>query len=152
MKPNQYFHYFSFLLIMGNLLAACCISEDNSKEARIIINPLGNHSINETFEINGTTSLGVDEKLRYIISRKDVAVPVPCPTGSICTPMYMFGAENISSGDIPIKSDGRMGQSWSFFLNTTGYEYYHYKHFKFILNVTSQNVTFHNSTELTLLS
>jgi hypothetical protein len=133
-------------------MAACCVSKDHSKEARIIINPLGDHHINETFEINGTTSLETDEKLRYIINRKDVAVPIPCPTRSSCAPMYMFGAENISSGDIPIKSDGRREQSWSFSLNTTGYEFYHYQNFKFILNVTSQNMTFHNSTEFALLS
>jgi hypothetical protein len=175
MKPNHYFYYFSLLLIIGTLLATCCISEENNKNVSIIpsaghsqqgnnsiqspamptpfiiINPIVEHHRNETFEINGTTNLGVKEKLRYSISRHGMVIPVPCPTpGYDCHPQYIEGAENITFGEIPIVSDGTQVNKWSFMLNTSDNEYYQHWANGWNLNVSSQEMTVHNSTDFFL--
>jgi hypothetical protein len=175
MKPNRYFHYFSLLLIIGTLIATGCISKEHSKNVTVIsslensqksnkstqnsdipsswimINPIDKHHRNETFEINGTTSLGVNEKLRYSISRYPMVIAIPCPTpGYNCHPQYINGAENITYGEISIRNDGIQVKEWSFMLNTSDYEYYHYWSNGFILNVTSQDMTIYNSTDFSL--
>jgi hypothetical protein len=123
---------------------------DNTSEW-IIINPIAEHHRNDTFGINGTTSLGMKEKLQYSISAHSVVIPLPCPTpGNNCHPMYIEGAENITFGEIPIVSDGTHTNTWSFILNTSDNEYYQNWSFGFNLNVSSQKMTVHNSTDFSL--
>jgi len=175
MRPNHYFHFFSLLLIIGTLMATCCISEEKSKNVTvipsaersqqgnsftqipdtpslwIIINPITEHHRNETFEINGTTSLGVNQKLWYSISRHGMVIEVPCPTpGYNCHPMYIEGAENITFGEIPIVSDGTQANKWSFMLNTSDNEYYQHWANGWNLNVSSQKMAVNNSTDFFL--
>jgi len=173
MKKDQYVLYLFILLIFGIFIGTGCVSkvndqnntnissrgniqknynsstDSNNTSSWIIINPIGNHKRTEIFEIDGTTNLGVKEKLRYSISRLPVAVAIPCPTGSsTCPTHYIDGAENIAYGDILILKDGSTEQKWSFLLNASGPEFYKDNYGAFFeLNVSSHDMTTHNSAQ-----
>jgi hypothetical protein len=48
----------------------------------IIINPISNHYIGDVFEINGTTNLGIDEKVLVYVTGRVLSVPYPGVAGT----------------------------------------------------------------------
>jgi hypothetical protein len=79
----------------------------------IIINPVGNHTIGDVFEINGTTSFGVDSKLRF-----SVAPPPRINTASTVLPEHYSTFE-----DYVTLRNGSCGiNSWSASVNLSGFD------------------------------
>jgi hypothetical protein len=116
----------------------------------ILIFPIGTHYAGDIFEINGTTNIGVDETLFYSVSKAGIATPMPVPSPENPAYQYNNGAENISYGDILIVNDKCDEQKWSFWLNTSGSEYYKSYGVPFILIVKSRNIPIYNSTSFFL--
>ena len=116
----------------------------------IKVNPRNDHHYRrEIIEINGTTNLGTDQILHYSVDRNTYYMLHSCPMGGDCYPMKIDGAENISSGVIPIMSGRFNGNSWSFLLNASGPGYETDNGINgpsFIVNVTSQDKTVQNAT------
>jgi hypothetical protein len=167
MKIDYYFRYFSFALIVGIVMGSGCVSEANSKNTAlippaenflqdnnssiysnttpswIIINSMGREHSYETLEINGTTNLGVDEKLHYSITRVDTA-PQKISSGG-CIGMTINGSEEITSGDTPVVYGGPRGNIWSFFVKTSD-PVYHYPCDIYVVTITSEDRTIQNTT------
>ena len=75
----------------------------------IIINPIGNHVIGDVFEINGTTNLGIDEKILVYVAGRVLSAPYPGVAG---TTYGTNGTARIWCGDSGINS-------WNFSVNSS---------------------------------
>jgi hypothetical protein len=118
----------------------------------IIINPIDRHFFGETFEINGTNNLGVNEKLQYSVNSPDVVSAMSCPTGSSsCPRLIIKGSQNITYGEFFVIGNGENSRQWTFLLNTTGLDRKSHYSVSFIINVTSQNLTIYNTTTFMLI-
>ena len=164
MKKNQTLSI--VLLIVGTIFIAGCISQNNWGNSTIpvtttcppsgnvtpyiIINPIEVHYQGDYFEINGTTNLGFNKKIRYSIDRTGSATPIPVPFGSGPAFIYSNGSENITYGDIVIVKDQCNEQKWSFWLNTSGHEYDDPTFY--IVNIRSQDNSIYHSTSFDLRS
>jgi hypothetical protein len=118
----------------------------------IIINPIDRHFFGETFEINGTTNLGGNEKLHYSVSSPDVVSAMSCPTGSSSCPKSIIkGSHNITYGEFFVRENGDEPKQWTFLLNSTGLDFKSNYSVSFILDITSQNLTLTNNTDFMVL-
>jgi hypothetical protein len=128
-----------------------CPAISGNDKPYIIINPISNHFLGDVFEINGTTNIGVGEKLHYSVSSFPIVIVIPVPTGcSVCSGERYIPGTEIAQGDISIAKDECNRQKWSFWLNTSGSGYHNSYGASFILNVTFQNMTLYNSTSFDL--
>jgi hypothetical protein len=87
-----------------------CPSQNNSTPW-IIINPIDSHHKNETFEINGSTNLGINEKISYNIQRPQEPIPFGAPG-----PDY-----TVTKGYATIVNSRCNEQHWSFLYNSSEY-------------------------------
>jgi hypothetical protein len=111
----------------------------------IIINPVDTHRRGDVFEINGTTNIGVDEKLRYYVGTPDIAIPILVPFGA---PPGHFTEKGfpVFNGSVSIKPDGREQNHWSILLITSIPEFDLKNEHFLVVNVTSENRTIFNET------
>lgn len=88
-----------------------CPPESGNATPYIIINPIGNHTVGDVFEINGTTNLGVDSKivlsLRGLIalqaSQSDTSSPYAGPVEYVTIRQNICGP---NSWSLPVNLSG----------------------------------------------
>jgi hypothetical protein len=97
----------------------------------IIINPISNHVIGDVFEINGTTNLGIDEKLQIMIHGRPIPVPYP---GVSVPSKGLSGLCKVQQGDCGVNI-------WSYSANTSGFNTPDY-----LVSVGTENGTVVNFT------
>jgi hypothetical protein len=109
----------------------------------IIINPIDKHHKNETFEINGTTNLGADEKIYYNIHRPSQTKPVGAPEPNL----------DVTEGFATVVNSGGNLQHWSFRYNSSEY-FGNANVFPVvnILTVSARNMTVMNYTDFPINS
>jgi len=92
-----------------------CPPESGNVTPYIIINPISTHNVGDVFEINGTTNLGVDKKLKI-----DICEPRMMGVGPYDMPDWKYiytdsrGYVTMTGGDCGINS-------WSYQVNLTGF-------------------------------
>ncbi len=97
----------------------------------ILINPISNHVIGDVFEINGTTNLGIDEKIQIAIYGRPVPVPYP---GVPAPSKGSYGLCTVKKGDRGINF-------WSYSVNTSEFNNPDY-----FVRVGTENWTVDNAT------
>jgi hypothetical protein len=128
MKKNQTIVIVLLLIIELIFIAGCvapnilrnrttiptqCSPEYGNVTPWIIINPISNHVIGDVFEINGTTNLGVDKKLKITVNeeRKTGVGPYDFPVWNY-TYTDSRGYVTMNGGDCEINS-------WAYQVNLT---------------------------------
>jgi hypothetical protein len=97
----------------------------------IIINPINNHYIGDVFEINGTTNIGIDEKILIMIYGR----PIPIPYPGVPVPLNgLYGLCKAQQGDCGINI-------WSYSANTSEFNTPDY-----FVRVGTENWTIENTT------
>ena len=81
----------------------------------IIINPIGNHTVGDVFEINGTTNLGVDSKIVLNLQEQLVS--------SLPAKYYPLSG---TFGCVTIQKNRFGPNSWSYPVNLSGYQPWKY--------------------------
>jgi len=109
-----------------------CIYQENITPF-ILINPLGSHYLGETFEISGTTNVGVQEKIRYGISQP----PIPVPYGAK-TP-----DPGVASGFAQVTDTGCGIQRWAVEVNSSEFSLWSSV---LVFGISAENNTIWNST------
>ncbi len=112
-----------FVVIFGIFLACIfsggCITETVCPQANetpyIIINPISTHSVGDVFEINGTTNLGVDDKIKIDISELRMT-----GTGPYSMPDLYYNYSD-SRSYVTMKRGDCGENSWSYRANLTGF-------------------------------
>jgi hypothetical protein len=78
----------------------------------IIINPIGNHTVGDVFEINGTTSLGVNEKIK-------IGIGVP-PSSGGPPPRLPYNYSSIT-GYATLQNATCSSNFWLYSVNLSGF-------------------------------
>ncbi len=141
MRRNETISSGIFVLIIGILFACIffggCISRNDThnqgtirptpvisangvcppvnKTPYIIINPISTHSVGDIFEINGTTNLGGDDRLRIAITEER-----PTAVGPYDNPeVYRTFTDTL--GYVTMNQEACGIHSWSYQVNLTGF-------------------------------
>lgn len=93
----------------------------------IIINPISNHVIGDVFEINGTTNLGIDEKIFVYVAGRVLSAPYPGVAG---TTYGTNGTARIWCGNSGINF-------WNFSVNSSRFN----KNFFSFVQVETRNIS-----------
>jgi hypothetical protein len=77
----------------------------------IIINPVGHFTFGDSIEINGSTNIGYNKKIQYVV----IPAAVPVPAGVPVSRYYHL----LPQGDVRITGGDCTSQAWSFMLDST---------------------------------
>jgi hypothetical protein len=92
-----------------------CPPESGDVTPYIIINPISTHNERDVFEINGTTNLGVDKKLKVTVDEDR-----PTAVGPYAVPDWNYTYTD-SRGYVTINHGNSGINSWSYQVNLTGF-------------------------------